>query len=85
MWVRPVSRAVAAVMPWLLPVLAACTVLHSIGVAVVQTLLFIVIQVVGYTLPGTLWWRAIRGQADSLVSDLTFGSISAMHSRSACI
>lgn len=71
----PVSRVFGVAGPALVTLIVATAVLQSAGVPVQQTLLFLCVQLLGYTIPGALWWRALRGGADNMLVDLTVGSI----------
>ncbi len=61
--------------PLALAALAPVVALHVQDVPLSATAWFVVVQALGYTLPGTLLWRALHGGPGSWLHDLTFGSI----------
>lgn len=60
--------------PLALAALAPVIALHVQDVPPAATAWFVVVQVLGYTIPGTLLWRALLGPG-SWLHDLTFGSV----------
>lgn len=62
-------------MPWFLAVVAVVVTLHTVDVRLRDIAVFGLVQLVCYSLPGLLLWRALRGRASSLLHDVTFGTI----------
>ncbi|MFC0622504.1 hypothetical protein [Kribbella deserti] len=61
-------------MPGAFVFFAAALVLVKFGTPVLDVVRYSAYLVLGVTLPGTLVWRAARGNFDGFVADLTFGT-----------
>jgi hypothetical protein len=70
-----ISRLLRVFLPLCVAVASVALALHATGVAYPAVLRFAVIQLLGYVLPGTLLWRAMRGRSASLLQDATLGAI----------
>lgn len=71
---RPVPPRVLAALPWLALAVVLVLVLRHAGVPVWTSGWFLLVQAVGYAVPGTLLWRAVLGSRP-LLHDAVFGFV----------
>jgi hypothetical protein len=70
-----IRRTTGSVLPWFLVVVAVVASLHSVDVGFRDIAVFVLVQLICYSLPGMLLWRALRGRSSSWLHDMTFGTI----------
>lgn len=70
-----IRRTAGSVLPWLVAVVAVVSALRSAEVGFRDIAVFGSVQLVCYSLPGVLLWRALRGRASSWLHDVTFGTV----------